>query len=113
MNTLLELPEIQVQGNNQFKAELKDVTLRGIRGVVSLVIFWRIDFEFKDWGVKSITPYTQRAQLSIYTENDSEFIDTHILDGWTVEDQGIDLNNELRPLTAEVDYNDKSIIIQW
>ena len=117
MNNILEkseLPTLEAEGNNNFKIEISDLTLRGIKGVAKLVILWRIDFEFRDWGLKGITVFTHRARLSIYTESgETEYIDTHILDGWTVEDQGIDLNNELRPFTAEVDYNDKSIIIQW
>ena len=81
-------------------------------------IRWRFDLELREYGVKSINVYSTQAQAEIInldTLEVLEVIDTNEFksDGWTLEDEGINLNNCICPTDCSIDYKDSSITIDW
>ena len=79
-------------------------------------IRWRFDLELREYGVKSINAYTVQAQAEIInldTLEVIEVIDTNQFDGWTLEDEGINLNNSICPTDCSIDDKDSSITIDW
>ena len=84
----------------------------------SVSIRWRFDLELREYGVKSINVYSTQAQAEIInldTLKVIEVIDTNEFksDGWTLEDEGINLNNCICPTDFSIDYKDSSISIDW
>tara|TARA_R100000544_G_scaffold14813_4_gene6886 strand:+ start:1974 stop:2342 length:369 start_codon:yes stop_codon:yes gene_type:complete len=84
----------------------------------SVSIRWRFDVELRDYGVKSINAYTVQAQVEIInldTLEVIEIIDTNEFksSGWTLEDEGINLNHSIGPTDCSIDYKDSSIFIEW
>ena len=82
----------------------------------SVSVKWAFNTELRDYGIKSINAYTVQAQATITNLETNEvvdIIDTNELDGWTVEDEGINYNNSIRPTQCTIDYKDSSIIIDW
>ena len=79
-------------------------------------IRWRFDLELREYGVKSITAYSVQAQAEIInldTLEVLEVIDTNQFDGWTLEDEDINLNHSICPTNCSIDYKDSSILIDW
>jgi len=77
---------------------------------------WVFNTELRDYGIKSINAYTVQAQATITNLETNEvvdIIDTNELDGWTVEDEGLNYNNSICPSQCSIDYKDSSIIIDW
>ena len=108
-------------GLDEFVTLIEDVTVFfydthecNIGATVS--IRWRFDLELREYGVKSINAYTVQAQAEIINLDTLEvvdIIDTKELDGWTVEDEGLNYNNSICPSQCSIDYKDSSIIIDW
>ena len=109
-------------GLDEFVTEIKDVPVFFYDDThesnigASVSIRWRFDLELKEYGVKSINVYTVQAQAEIInldTLEVIEVIDTNVFDGWTLEDENIDLNNSICPIDCSIDYKDSSILIEW
>ena len=110
-------------GLDEFVTLIEDVTVFfydthecNIGATVS--IRWRFDLELREYGVKSINVYSTQAQAEIInldTLEVIEVIDTNEFksDGWTLEDEGINLNNSICPTDCSIDYKDSSILIEW
>ena len=82
----------------------------------SVSVKWVFNTELRDYGIKSINAYTVQAQATIINLETNEvvdIIDTNELDGWTVEDEGLNYNNSICPSQCSIDYKDSSIIIDW
>ena len=115
---------MQSNGLDEFITQIEDVPVFFYDDThdsnigASVSIRWRFDVELRDYGVKSINAYTVQAQVEIInldTLEVIEVIDTNEFksDGWTLEDEGINLNHSICPTDCSIDYKDSSILIEW
>ena len=116
MNPTTQLKPITAEGEQEFLTELGTTdTWMCSRGFMATVkILWRYDIERKSKYI-NFNVYTKQARITLYTDEGKKLgvYDTLMNDEWTVQDKGLNLNDTIIPQYAEVDLEDKSIIINW
>ena len=116
---IIELKPLTKHNGDEFITRPDDVSLYGFdttsEHTAKIGLCWRIDLEWRSWGLKDISAYTTQAQVEIFDEDDNvvEEADTLADDNWAVVDDGINFNNVVMPTSAEVDYKKKIITVNW
>ena len=83
-------------------------------------VVWGLYIETRDWGIKNITPYIDRVNLSIFDEDENELClsrvqtDEYVDDDWSVDwEWGSDNREAIIPVTVMVYFEDKRIIVEF
>ena len=110
------LNPITAQSENEHLTQLgiSDVRVNEQNRRATITSLWRYDVENKSKSI-NFNVYTKDAAITIYDDEGKELgtYSTKDHDGWTVEDKSLDYNDTIMPSYAEVDLEDKSIIINW
>ena len=116
MNPTTQLKPITAEGEKEFltEIEIKNIWISKLGFIATITTLWRYDIERKSKYI-NFNVYTKQARITLYNDEGRELgvYDTLVNDEWTVEDKGINLNDTIIPQYAEVDLEDKSIIINW
>ena len=103
-------------GENAFpNATEKESTLNAY--VDSVIINWSVEFEYREWGIKSIIIYIKDFEFEVKAEDDEEeeklCCASHVWNSkdFTVLDEGI-RNEDIYSITSmEINFKDKTITL--
>lgn len=118
----INLPEEKKMALLPADAKTFDIDRESITGKVH----WRCDFEFRDWGIKSISGYVKKIELQVSIRLLSQLPDdTFVFDTefyWNSdENKDFVINNEndmsrtgvYRPVIVDIDLKKKNIQVQF
>ena len=102
--SIYQTPDHTIEGNEGWEYALATVSVK-----------WEVYLEWRRYGIKDINAYSTQAQIVFYDDNLNKLliVDTHDMDGWTIEDIDLDIRNNIYPKCCEIDVKDKSISIEW
>ena len=116
MNPTTQLKPITAEGEQEFLTEISisDVYVSTEDRRATITTLWRYDIERKSKYI-NFNVFTKQARITLYNDEGKKLgaYDTLMNDEWTVQDKGLNLNDTIIPQYAEVDLEDKSIIINW